>query len=549
MPETALLALAHNVAVLVAMGLAFHALPDDWLLRRTRPREAALGLLAGAMGAVLMLAPWQYVPGIFFDARSVLLAITGLYFGPLAAAVAAAVTASLRLWQGGPAALTGVLVIAVSAAAGVLWRRLRRRPAGPIPGLELWGFGLAVHAVMLALMFTLPPARATAVVAQIAFPVMGVFPLATALVGTLLEAWIRRARTAEALRLSEERLRLALAASHQGSFDIDLATGEATVSDEYARMLGYEPEGFRDSHQQWIERMHPEDRESALAKFDDLMAGRIAEYRGEFRLRSRTGEWLWILSVGRIVARDGGGRPTRVTGTHTDITARREAEERLREAQAEASRLLENSDSSRLALLSVVEDLRAAEDRLGRSESFYRGLFENMHEGFAFCRMLREAGRAPDFTYLRVNEAFERMLGLAGAEGGRAGEAILDLREANPQLVAACERVVDTGVPESLEAHVGRLDRWFLVSVYRPERDHFVAAFVDITERKRAELEVNRQLAELRRWYEATLDREDRLLGLKAEVNELRRRLGEPPRYASAEPGAAREPLAEEKAA
>ena len=76
-----------------------------------------------------------------------------------------------------------------------------------------------------------------------------------------------------------------------------------------------------------------------------------------------------------------------------------------------------------------------------------------------------------------------------------------------------------------------------------------MAAFVDITERKRAELEVNRQLAELRRWYEATLDREDRLLGLKAEVNELRRRLGEPPRYASAEPSAGRARLDGEKAA
>ena len=541
MPEAALLALAHNVAVLIAMGLAFHALPDDWLLRRTPARQAALGVLAGAMGIALMLAPWRYVPGILFDARSVLLAVTGLFFGPLAAAIAVLATASLRLWQGGPAAVTGVAVIVVSALAGVLWRRLRRRDPEALSPLELWLFGLAVHAAMLAVILTLPGGRGPAVIAEVGFTVMGVFPLATALLALLLGAWVRRARNADALRLSEERLRLALDASHQGSFDIDLRTGGATVSEEYARMLGYDPATFRDSHQQWIERMHPEDRDGALATFQDYMAGRIPEYRGEFRLRTRTGEWKWILSVGRIVTRDAGGTPLRVTGTHTDITARREAEERLREAQAEASRLLESSDASRLALLSVVEDLRSAEDRLGRSESFYRGLFENMHEGFAYCRFLREEGRPADFTYLRVNEAFERMLGLAGAEGKRSSEAILDLRNANPALLEACERVVATGVPETLEAHLERLDRWFLVSVYRPEREHFVSAFVDITERKRAELEINRQLAELRRWYEATLDREDRLLGLKAEVNELHRRLGEPPRYASAEAGSANE--------
>lgn len=537
MSETALLSLAHNVAVLIAMGLAFHALPNDWLLHRTRAREAALGALAGTMAVVLMLAPWQYVPGIFFDARSVLLAISGLFLGPLATAIAMAAAVALRAWQGGAAIVTGVLVIVASGAIGIAWGRLRRRPPETISTPELVLFGFVVHAAMLVVMLTLPAGTATGVVAAIALPVLAVFPFATALLGMLLAAWVRRARTAEALRLSEERLRLALASSHQGSFDIDLLTGEATVSQEYARMLGYDPATFRDSHAQWIERMHPDDREGALAIFRDYMAGKLPEYRGEFRLRTSTGDWKWILSVGRIVARDARGTPLRVTGTHTDITARRAAEEREREARAEASRLLEASDASRLALLSVVEDLRTAEDRLGRSEAFYRGLFENMHEGFAFCRMVREEGREPDFTYLRVNEAFERMLGLSGTQGKRATEAILDIRETNPALMRAYQRVVDTGVPEALEVHVGRLDAWFLVSVYRPEREHFVSAFVDITERKHAELEVNRQLAELRRWYEATLDREDRLRSLKQEVNDLRRRLGEPPRYPSVEPG------------
>ena len=107
-----------------------------------------------------------------------------------------------------------------------------------------------------------------------------VFPLATTLLGMLLAARVRRARTAEALRLSEERLRLALASSQQGSFDIDLATGAATVSEEYARMLGYDPATFRDSHAQWIERMHPDDREGSLAIFRDYMAGKLPEYRG-----------------------------------------------------------------------------------------------------------------------------------------------------------------------------------------------------------------------------------------------------------------------------
>lgn len=536
MSETAVLALLHSVAVLLAMGLAFHALPDDWLVRRTPARQAGLGALAGAMGIVLMLTPFQSVPGVFFDARSVLLAVTALLLGPVATAIAMAACSGLRLWQGGEALPAGVAVIVVSGLAGLAWRRWRGRPAEEMRAPELYAFGLVVHAATLATIIALPGGERERVAVAVAPTVLGVFPFATAILGLLLAKWVRGARTAEALRLSEERLRLALDASRQGSFDIDLVSGAATVSDGYARMLGHDPATFRDSHQQWLERMHPDDREGALATFRDLVEGRRPEFRGEFRLRDAAGEWVWILSVGRIVARDAAGAPLRVTGTHTDVTQRREAEAREREARAEAARLLESSDASRLALLSVVEDLRSAEDRLGRSESFYRGLFENMHEGFAFCRLVREEGRAPDFEYLRVNDAFGRMLGLAGAEGLRAADAPLDIRAACPALVDACERVVATGVPESLEVEIERLARWFLVSVYRPEREHFVAAFVDITERKRAELEVNRQLAELRRWYAATLDREDRLRDLKTEVNALRRRLGEPARYASVEP-------------
>ena len=59
--------------------------------------------------------------------------------------------------------------------------------------------------------------------------------------------------------------------------------------------------------------------------------------------------------------------------------------------------------------------------------------------------------------------------------------------------------------------------------------------FMDITDRKQAEHRLTEQLEELRRWHQATLDREMRILELKREVNELLARAGQPPRYARAE--------------
>ena len=136
-----------------------------------------------------------------------------------------------------------------------------------------------------------------------------------------------RERTERALRESEERLRLALMAAEQGLYDLDVQTGEAVVTPEYARMLGYAPEGFTETNARWIERLHPDDRESVAGAYRAYVAGETPEYRVEFRQRTKSGDWKWILSIGKIVQYDEAGRPLRMLGTHTDITKRKEAEE------------------------------------------------------------------------------------------------------------------------------------------------------------------------------------------------------------------------------
>ncbi|MBZ0089942.1 MAG: PAS domain S-box protein, partial [Thermoanaerobaculia bacterium] len=150
-----------------------------------------------------------------------------------------------------------------------------------------------------------------------------------------------RKRVEEELRTSEERLRLALEAAKQGLWDFDVVTGKETVSPEYASMLGYDPAQFQEADEDWLERMHPDDREPVLATLRACLGGQQPEYRVEFRQRSAAGDWKWILSLGRIVERDPAGRPLRMVGTHTDVTDRKLTEERVRASEARLRLALE----------------------------------------------------------------------------------------------------------------------------------------------------------------------------------------------------------------
>ena len=124
------------------------------------------------------------------------------------------------------------------------------------------------------------------------------------------------------------------------------------------------------------------------------------------------------------------------------------------------------------------------------SRAAFRGLFEHMAEGCAYCRMVFENGQAQDFIYLAINPAFETLTGLKDVAGKWVSEVIPGIRETDPEVFALYARVVSTGKPEKAEFFVKALNMWFAVSVYRPEEECFVAIFDVVSDRKRAEEEL-----------------------------------------------------------
>src|SRR5690606_23472717 len=125
----------------------------------------------GLIGITLMTIPWKFAPGIIFDTRSILLSISGLFFGLVPTIIAVLSTSIFRLMQGGVAAWTGVSVIITTAGIGLAWRYLRKKKVDQISFTELYLFGLLNHVVMLLLMLTLPRDTAFNVLGAISFPV------------------------------------------------------------------------------------------------------------------------------------------------------------------------------------------------------------------------------------------------------------------------------------------------------------------------------------------------------------------------------------------
>ncbi|ANC92747.1 hybrid sensor histidine kinase/response regulator [Azospirillum humicireducens] len=145
-------------------------------------------------------------------------------------------------------------------------------------------------------------------------------------------------RMLTALQESEERLTVALDASNTGLWDWNPVSDHAYYSDRWLGMLGYAHGELPPSGATWLGLLHEEDRDRVLSMLEEHIAGRLAVYEVEFRMRHRSGDWVWILSAGKVTERDAAGRPTRITGIHKDVTDRKRTEDELARAKEDADR-------------------------------------------------------------------------------------------------------------------------------------------------------------------------------------------------------------------
>lgn len=154
------------------------------------------------------------------------------------------------------------------------------------------------------------------------------------------------ARIAEA----ETRWNFALASAGQGVWDLDMRKGGTTYSSTWVSMLGYSDSELNGDPDRWLTMIHPDDRAVVAAADRAHLEGKTQYFEAEFRMRHKDGHWIWILDRGKALERDDEGHLIRAIGSLTDITQRKEAEERL---IVSAAMLADEKERLRVTLQSI----------------------------------------------------------------------------------------------------------------------------------------------------------------------------------------------------
>jgi PAS domain S-box-containing protein len=179
-----------------------------------------------------------------------------------------------------------------------------------------------------------------------------------------LEKEIRRLETLlgqkhdleQRLTQARERLDLALSAGNLAWWEMDCRTGRVVFNERKPIMLGYAPEDFTDAHYTaFTDLLHPDDHEQAMDAMRRHLSGERDLYETEYRIRTKSGSYVWFYDRGSVTQRDDAGHPLRVKGIVFDITERKKAEL----ARAESERELRQANDLKDKLFSIVaHDLR-----------------------------------------------------------------------------------------------------------------------------------------------------------------------------------------------
>ncbi|MFP4142342.1 MAG: PAS domain S-box protein [Thermoplasmata archaeon] len=154
-----------------------------------------------------------------------------------------------------------------------------------------------------------------------------------------------RKKAEKKLRESERRYDLALKGAGLGVWDWDVRTDEVKYSEQWAKILGYSPDEIEQDLESWEKRVHPNERSRVKEELQKHLDDETDIFKTEHRMKTKSGDWVWVKDVGKVFERDENDEPVRATGILEDITDRKEVEEELKESEEKYKELSEELEN------------------------------------------------------------------------------------------------------------------------------------------------------------------------------------------------------------
>ncbi len=435
-----ILGLIHNISLVLALCLV-----KVWFKESRRWREwladgrrAALidGLLFGAMGILAMMTPLRFAPGIIFDARSIILGIAGLTGGPLVAGLSALICALYRIGMGGGGAVMGVGVILTSAGLGAAWRHWARARPGMLESRGLWLLGFLIHLAMVGQMALLPSSYRSEVFYLLALPVLVLYTIGTFLAAKVfLEVEAGQHRT-HRLAQAQSRYQSLFHNRHTPMLVIDPQDGAIVEANPAAaQFYGWSQEELT---RKKISQINTLDPEAIKQRMEAALEGSQNAFLFKHRLADGSLRDVEVHS-GPVEVE---GRRLLFSVIH-DVTQRMSLEDELKRAQDQVRLALEQSERSRKALLSILEDEKEMRRALKESEGKYRLLAENVSDVIWTVD--------PKYRFTYISPSVKQLRGLSQEE-------------------AMAEQIADTMPPHWAEK-AAKFIQYFMKRIEAGERD------------------------------------------------------------------------------
>jgi PAS domain S-box-containing protein len=321
MKDSIVLGLVQNTALLLALNMVYDYVWVQEKLSKSISAKIITGVFLGIIGIIVLMTPWYIKPGLMFDTRTIMLSISGLFFGPLPTIIAILLTGIYRFSVGGDGMPMGIAIIVTSGIIGLLWREFRFNFFSKNRVIEILYMGFVVHIVMLLCSIFLPEAIRWQTLKIIAIPIIIIFPFGTMFLGILMIRRFDFWKTRKDLKESEEKYRLIIENQTDLVVKVDLDGRFLFVSNTYCKLFGKTMNELIGTN--FIPVVHEDDRESSD---DEMKKLYIPPYKCfiEQRVATKDG-WRWIAWSDSSIL-DENENPKEIIGIGRDITERKKAE-------------------------------------------------------------------------------------------------------------------------------------------------------------------------------------------------------------------------------